>query len=110
MRASARTRLTSSSMTKMPPEVYGAIRVTLSHASPGIARSRRPPGGGYAASQGSEACLVLLLVLHVTPIGGVVPDTKGLQSRVSPGGCSSSLSFSVALSVHALTGGTSPWL
>src|SRR4029453_14215374 len=97
-------------MTKMPPEVYGAIRVTLSHARPGVARSRRPPGGGCAASQGSEACLVLLLVLHVTPIGGVLPDTKGLQSRVSPGGCSSSLFCSVAVSTHAVRGGTSPWL
>jgi hypothetical protein len=90
--------------------VYGAIRITLSHASPGVARSRRPPGGGCTASWGSEVCLVLLLALHVTPIGGVLPDKKGLQSRMSPVGCSSSLSFAVAISVHAVTGGTSPWL
>jgi hypothetical protein len=53
------------------------------------ARERRRASRGPAAIQEGRACCwvsatpsPLLRVLHVTPIGGVLPDTKGLQDRL----------------------------
>src|SRR6266567_165644 len=44
---------------------------------------RRPLAWPMASSEDSAVALPLLLVLHLTPMGGVLPDKKGLQGRLN---------------------------